>query len=88
MNSKPGTVADIEGFVTMLQAAREDDYMQQTLKRILSLPDNNRREVVIRLVQDLRARNAPDMLVEAIGCLVDDEVASKARELISQQDPG
>jgi len=74
----PRTYAEIEGFIDMLLAACEDASMNATLELLLSQPDERRRAMVTNILERLRTRNAPQKLVEALACLLDDEVAEKA----------
>ena len=82
MESAPRTYSDIDGFINMLLAACEESSMNDTLQTLLSMPDNKRRAVVARLLERLRARQAPQDLVEAMACLLDDAVAEKAHAVI------
>jgi hypothetical protein len=82
MPTQPRSVADVEGFITMLRAACEDRVMNQRLERLLSLPDEQRRATVHGWVSDMLIARAPKHLIEAIGCLMDDAVAEKAYEVI------
>ena len=72
----------IESLVTMLLAACEDAGMNETLDRLLSQPDDNRRFVVQELVNRLRHNDAPQQLIEALLPLLDDAVAEKAYQAI------
>lgn len=74
----PRTYGEVEGFIDMLLAACEDASMNETLELLLSQPDDKRRAMVERILLRLRTRNAPQKLVEAMACLMDDEVAEKA----------
>ena len=74
----PRTYAEVEGFIDMLLAACEDASMNETLELLLSQPDERRRAMVTKILERLRLRNAPRKLVEALACLLDDEVAEKA----------
>jgi hypothetical protein len=84
MDIQQRTVSEVDGFINMLHAACEDQYMNETLERLLSLPDKKRKDVVLRLVEELENSNAPTSLTEAIACLVDDAIAEKAYEVIYQ----
>lgn len=84
MDTRQRTVAEVDGFIDMLHAACEDQYMNETLERLLTLPDEKRKEVVLKLLEELTNKDAPNMLIEAISCLVDDAVAEKAYEVIYQ----
>jgi hypothetical protein len=78
------SVADIEGFVGLLQAACDDPEINATLERLLSMPDDRRRGLVHTWVSDLIIDEAPKDLIEAVACLIDDAVAEKAYEVIYQ----
>jgi hypothetical protein len=80
----PRSVADIEGFVGLLQAACDDPEINATLERLLSMPDDRRRGLVHTWVSDLLIEGAPKDFIEAVACLMDDAVAEKAYEVIYQ----
>lgn len=81
---KKHSVGDIDGFVTMLLAACEDDAMHKTLAHLLEQPDQKRTLIVQRLVDKLTEKQAPVELVQAIACLVSDDVAEQAYRVIFQ----
>ena len=76
------TFGDVEGFINMLLAACEDQRMNETLQILLSQPDDRRRVIVGRLLERLRDRRAPQSLIDAMACLLDDEAAEKAYAVI------
>jgi len=78
----PTSVGEIDGFVTMLAAACENDEVYERLERLLSMPDQKRQAVVHAWVKDLLIAEAPRDFVQAITCLLDDRVAEKAYEAI------
>ncbi len=78
----PRSVADVEGFVSLLQAACNDEKINETLQRLLSLPDEKRQGLVHAWVTDLLIEEAPRNFVQAVACLADDAVAEKAYEVI------
>lgn len=80
----PRSVADIEGFVGLLQAACDDPEINATLERLLSMPDERRRGLVHTWVSDLIIEEAPKDFIEAVACLMDDAVAERAYEVIYQ----
>ena len=82
MDSHHSTYGEIDGFVNMLLAACEDSRINDTLEMLLSLPDDKRRSVIERLLARLRAQQAPQDLIEAMACLLDNMVAEKAYEVI------
>jgi len=78
------TVGEIEGFINLLRAACEDQKMNTSLQKLLSMPDEERRAFVQSWVSDLLIKEAPKDFTEAIACLLDDAVAEKAYEVIFQ----
>lgn len=74
----PRTYAQVEGFIDMLLAACEDASMNETLEMLLSQPDDKRRATVEKILLRLRSRKAPQKLIEALACLLDDEIAERA----------
>ena len=82
MAAIPRTYAEVESFITMLQVACEDASINATLQELLSQPDPSRRAVVHKLAERLRGNAAPPDFIDAIACLLDDEVAEKAYEVI------
>ncbi len=84
MASNPITFGEVEGFIDMLLAACEDESMNATLEMLLSLPDDKRKAIVHRLLDRLKEKHAPQALVDAMACLLDDGAAEKAYEVIFQ----
>ncbi len=80
----PCSVADVEGFVSLLLAACDDPEINATLERLLSMPDDKRQGLVHAWVTDLLIEEAPRDFVQAVACLSDDAVAEKAYEVIYQ----
>lgn len=78
----PRTYGEVEGFIDMLLAACEDASMNETLEMLLSQPDDKRRAMVAKILERLRARKAPQKLIEALACLLDDGIAERAYEAI------
>jgi hypothetical protein len=78
----PRSVAEVEGFVSLLSAACNDSKINATLERLLAMPDEKRRGVVHAWVTDLIIAEAPRDFVQAVACLMDDAVAEKAYEVI------
>ena len=78
----PRTVAEVEGFVSLLAAACNDAKINSTLERLLAMPDEKRQGLVHAWVTDLIIDEAPTDLVQAVACLMDDAVAEKAYEII------
>ena len=80
--STPTTYGDVDGLVAMLMAACDDAKMNDTLEKILSQPDDRRRNIVRALLLRFREKKAPKSLHDAFACLLDDAVAEKAYETI------
>ena len=80
----PKTFAEVDGFIDMLLAACQDKNMNDTLEMLLSQPDHLRKGIVHRVLEQLRQKKAPQRLIEAITCLLDDAAAEKAYEVIFQ----
>lgn len=77
-----GSVADIDGFIDLLQAACADRNINDTLEKLLSQHNERRQTLVHRWVSDLLLQEAPRHFTLAIACLMDDAVADKAYEVI------
>lgn len=76
------SVAEHETFITMLRVACEDRTVNAQLERLLALPDVERQNFVHAWVTDMLVAGAPRNFIEAVGCLMNDEVAEKAYEVI------
>ena len=76
------SVGDFDAFIDMLRAACDDKPMNDQLERLLSMPDDKRQALVRKWVNDMVTVKAPQDLIEAVACLVDDKVAEKAYEVI------
>ena len=66
----------------MLMAACEDLGMNETLEVLLSAPNERRRVVIGEFLERFRMSGAPASLHNAFVCLLDDDVAEKAYEVI------
>jgi len=80
--STPKTVGEIKTFITMLQAACEDETVYARLERLLVMPDQKRQAVVHSWVNDMLIAEAPRDFIQAVACLLDDQIAEKAYEVI------
>jgi hypothetical protein len=78
----PKTVGEIETFITMLRTACEDKMVYERLERVLSLPNQKRQAVVHAWVNEMLIAQEPSDLIQALACLLDDDVAEKAYEVI------
>ena len=82
MAATPRTYGEVEGLVTMLMAACDDMGMNETLEMLLSAPNDRRKAAIHQLIEGFRMGGAPKSLHDAFVCLLDDEVAEKAYEII------
>ena len=82
MSAIPRTYADVQGFINLMLVACEDATINSTLQELLSLPNDTRKAAVYKLLERLRASAALPELIDAITCLLDDEVAEKAYQSI------
>ncbi|MBL8521551.1 MAG: hypothetical protein JNK75_12915 [Betaproteobacteria bacterium] len=82
--TRPRTYGDIDGFIVLLEVACEDAEINATLQQLLVLPDDRRHAAVHSLTLRLRQSGAEETLIEAIACLIDDEVAEQAYVRIFQ----
>jgi len=80
---KKDSVGENEPFVNLIRVAQEDDKIRSQLLGILSLDKFNRKSALNTLLEDMRLKGAPEEFVSAITCLLDDDVAEKALEILS-----
>jgi len=80
---KKSLIVDDETFVSLIQLAREDSEMGQTLQGLLGLDDFNRKSLLGSWIEEARLRGAPEEFVRALGYLRDDDIARQARELLA-----
>lgn len=66
----------------MLRAACEDKSLNARLQELLSLSDDKRKAMLHTWLTDMLIAKAPNSLITAVGCLMDDAVAEKAYEVI------
>jgi hypothetical protein len=76
------SVAEIDSFITMLLTACESQMVYERLENLLSMPDDRRQGLVHAWVTDLLIAEAPRDFVQAVACLLDNQVAEKAYEVI------
>ena len=81
--NKKSLIGDNEEFVTLIQVARENEDIRNQLLVILSQDAFNRASIINSFIEDMRIKNAPKELISAIACLLDDDVAERAREILT-----
>ena len=79
---KNGPLAENEDFIALIRVAREDSEIRRQLLKILHLDAFHRQSLLNSWIEDLRLKNAPRELIRSLLCLVDDDIAEKAAELI------
>ena len=84
MTTSPRTFSEVDQFVALLQAACRDAEMNETLQNLLSQPDDARRAILHKLIAHMRDNRAPTDFVDAFVCLLDDDAAEKAYQVIFQ----
>ena len=76
------SVADHETFVSLIRTALKDKDIGSRLRAILHQPPFHRKSLLHAMLADLKLQSAPPDFIQAIACLLDDEVATKARKLL------
>jgi hypothetical protein len=74
---------DQEAFVRLMQVAREDPDVGDQLRALLCLDAFNRQSAIRTVLEEMHLNNAPGELISAFACLLDDEIADKAREILN-----
>ena len=79
-------VADNETFLRLIQLARENHDLRNSLMTVLSM-DREERKSSIRLIIDRMQRNNESKdVVSALRCLLTHSVAEKALEVLNQEE--
>ena len=73
-----------EPFVTLIQVGKETPDIRDTLLSILRKDEFHRSSMINTLMEEMRYKGAPDVLIAAISSLLDDRVAQKALELLKE----
>ena len=79
------TVGDNAAFVTLIQVAKEDADIRKQLQGILAQPPFHRISMLNMLISQMKLKSAPPEFITAIASLLDDEVATKAIEVINEK---
>jgi hypothetical protein len=75
-----------EPLVTLIRVAQEDVEIKRQLLAILSQNKFNRESILNSYIEELRLKHAPQKFISAIACLLDDDVAEKALEILKLHD--
>lgn len=84
MLKKVTTVGDNGTFVTLMLVAREDPEIRETLAAILGQPSPQRKSLLNKLIERMRAQGAPSDFIMAMDALLDDDVSDRAYELVQE----
>ena len=76
-------LTDNESFVVLIQLAKEDEKIKERIIAILKLDSFNRISLLNTIISEMDLKGAPKDFVEAFSYLKDDNVASRAIEIIN-----
>ena len=80
-----GSLADNEDFINLMQVAQQDEQLGRTLRNLLSQTAMQRKSLLNTWIHEMRLKKAPSSLIEAVACLLDDEIAEKALAVLENQ---
>ncbi len=78
------SVAEHEAFVSLIRTAQQDPAIRSRLRAILDQPPFHLKSLLNTMVAEMQLQSAPADFVRAIACLLNDDVAQKARELLDE----
>lgn len=76
-----------DSFVTLIRVAQEDAKIRKQLFTILTQNKFNRKSILNSYLEDMRIKQAPQELISAVACLLDDDVAEKALQILTSGKP-
>ena len=71
-----------DAFVALMVVASEDAEIRAQLLGILTQDRFNRYSLLNTWISDLKMQGAPDLFIEALAYLLDDDLANRAREIL------
>ncbi len=74
-----------EDFLRLVQVAQEEPQIRKTLKSILGLDNFNRKSALNTWLEELKLKQAPIEFIDALSCLLDDDIARKTLAIIREQ---
>ena len=83
---KKSSPADNEAFIYLIQAAREDAGLRARLLAIVDLEGFHRRSFLNGWIEEMRLKGAPPDIIKAAACLLDDDIARRAAEVLRAAD--
>jgi hypothetical protein len=81
---KRAFVSDNKDFVRLIQVLKEEPDIRETLKSILTLDTFHRKSALNTWLEELSLKKAPQQFRSALSCLLDDDIAQKALEIIQE----
>ena len=72
-----GEAEEQEDFITLVRVAEEDVEVRSQIASILKLESFHRQSLLNSWIEELHLKKAPDELIRALSCLLDDDVAEK-----------
>ena len=77
-----------ESFERLLQAVHYDPLIKQKIVNILKMDSYPRRIVLSNWLEQLRRKQAPEKLIQALSCLFDDNISKNVLALINNHQVG
>ena len=74
-----------EPFITLIRVAQQDRAIQDQLITILTQNEFNRVSILNAYIEDLRLKQAPKEFIAAIACLLDNDIAKKALDILMKK---
>jgi len=74
--------AEDENFVRLMVLARQDPGIRSQLLNILMQDAFQRQSALNTWIEDMRIKGAPPELISAISCLLNENLANKARDIL------
>ena len=72
-------------FANLLQAIKEDREINTRVIQLLKSNSYTRRLLLNKWLEQLRRRQAPEKLIHALSCLLDDDIAKNVLSLINNR---
>ena len=73
-------------FLSLMVVAREDATIASRLLTILRQDEFNRHAMLRSWIHELKRESAPVSFTDAISCLLDDQIAARAEQLLKADD--
>jgi len=71
-------------FITLIRVVQENTEIRERLFTILTLDKFNRESILNSYLEEMRLKQAPAEFISAIACLLDDDIAQKALEILQE----